>query len=63
MRVKYTGESDFPYLTNGKEYELVGVEKGPDFVGKNRETDWYRVITDIGDDYVYLPDEFEIIEE
>ena len=50
MKVKYIGKTDVS-LTNGKEYEVVGVENG-----------WYRIVDDTDDDYLFSPDEFEIIE-
>ena len=63
MKAKYLGEDDFPYLTKGKTYEIIAVEKGPDIFEEVEETDWYRVQTDLDDDYLFLPDDFEIIEE
>lgn len=52
MKVKYTGETEFLMLTHGKSYEVLSIEK-----------DWYRVIDDTGEDYLYPPEDFEIIEE
>lgn len=46
-KVKYKGESDIS-LTNGKEYEVIGIENG-----------WYRIVDDTGDDYLYSPETFE----
>ena len=51
MKVKYTGKSDVS-LTNGKEYEVTAVEEG-----------WFRIVDDTDDDYLFAPDEFEVIEE
>lgn len=51
MKVKYNGESSVS-LTNGKEYDVIGVEKG-----------WYRIVDDTEEDYLFSPEEFEIIEE
>lgn len=59
MKVKYIGETDFPYLTKGKTYELVAVETGPDFKEGEGETEWYRIMTDIDEDYLFLPQLFE----
>ena len=39
-------------LTHDKIYDVLSVEK-----------DWYRVVDDSGDDYLYPPENFEIIEE
>lgn len=52
MKVKYTGKTEFLMLTHGKIYEVLSIEK-----------DWYRVIDDTGEDYLYPPEDFEIIEE
>ena len=53
MKVKYTGKiSDPMELINGKIYDCIGIEK-----------DWYRVIDETGEDYLYPPNEFEIIKE
>lgn len=51
MIVKYTGESDVS-LTNGKSYEIISIESG-----------LYRIIDDTGEDYLFYPEEFEIIEK
>lgn len=51
MKAKYIGESDVS-LTNGTEYDVVSVESG-----------WFRVIDDNGDDYIFPPDQFVVIEE
>lgn len=50
MKVKYIGETDVS-LTNGKEYEVIGVENG-----------CYRIIDDTEEDYLFMPEEFEAIE-
>lgn len=39
-------------LTHGKLYEILSVEK-----------DWYRVIDDSGEDYLYPPELFELLED
>jgi len=51
MKVKYINESDVS-LTNGKIYEVIAVEYG-----------WYRIIDDTDEDYLFSPEEFEIVEE
>lgn len=51
MKVGYTGETSFLELTNGDIYEVISVERG-----------WYRVMDDSGEDYLYPPDEFEVVE-
>lgn len=50
MKVKYKGETSIS-LTNGKIYDVISVEKG-----------CYRIVDDTEEDYVFLPDEFEIVE-
>lgn len=50
MRVKWMGETDFLSLTHGKIYSVIAVEK-----------EWYRIIDDSGEDYLYPPDDFEIV--
>lgn len=52
MKVKYIGESDPIALINGKVYEVISVEK-----------EWYRIIDETDDDYLYPPDAFEIVEQ
>lgn len=51
MKVKFVGETSFLELTNGKLYEVISIEKG-----------WYRIIDDSDEDYLYPPEDFEIID-
>ena len=51
MKVKCITESDYS-LTNGKLYEVINIEKG-----------LYRIIDNSGEDYLFYPEEFEIVEE
>ena len=51
MKIKYKGKSDVS-LTEGKEYEVISIENG-----------WYRIVDDTDDDYLFSPEEFEIVEE
>lgn len=44
MKVRWIGETDFLVLTHGKIYTVLSIEK-----------DWYRVIDDSGEDYLYPP--------
>ncbi|MBQ9384872.1 MAG: hypothetical protein IJT87_11615 [Ruminiclostridium sp.] len=48
MKVRFNGISDVS-LTNGKEYEVISIEKG-----------WFRIVDNTEDDYLFAPDEFEI---
>lgn len=52
MKIKYNGKTSFMELTNGKIYEVISIEKH-----------WYRIIDDIGEDYLYPPELFEIVEQ
>lgn len=52
MKVRYIGKTEFLMLTNGKIYEVLSIEK-----------DWYRVVDDTGEDYLYPPEDFVIVEE
>ena len=50
MRVKWKGKTEFLVLTNGKEYDVISTENG-----------WYRIIDDSGEDYLYPPENFEVV--
>lgn len=50
MAVRYTGETRFLELTNGNIYDVMSIEK-----------EWYRIVDDSGEDYLYPPHLFEII--
>ena len=49
MIVKYIGETDYS-MTNGKEYEVVEIEE-----------EYYRIVDNSGEDYLFAPEDFEII--
>ncbi|MBQ6250177.1 hypothetical protein [Ruminococcus sp.] len=53
MKVKYIGKQ---YLDTAFEkdkiYEVISVEKG-----------WYRIMTELDEDYLFPPECFEIVEE
>lgn len=51
MKVKYIGDSSIS-LTKDKIYEVLSVEK-----------EWYRIVDDTDDDYLFSPEDFEVIEE
>ena len=51
MKIEYLGETDFLVLTHGKQYDVISVEK-----------DWYRVVDDSGDDYLYPPKLFRLVD-
>jgi hypothetical protein len=50
MKVKFTGTTSFLVLTNGKIYDVLSVER-----------DWYRIVDDSNDDYLYHPKLFEVV--
>lgn len=52
MKVRYLGKTEFLVLTNGKIYEVLSVERG-----------YYRIVDDSGEDYLYPPRYFEIVEK
>ena len=52
MRAKYLGKTEFLVLTNGKVYEVLSVER-----------DWYRIVDDSGEDYLYPPELFELVND
>jgi hypothetical protein len=49
--VKYRGQTSFLELIHGKVYDVVSIEKG-----------WYCIVDDSGEDCLYPPDEFAVIE-
>lgn len=46
------GKTEFLVLTNGKVYEVLSVER-----------DWYRIVDDSGEDYLYPPELFELVND
>lgn len=52
MKVKYLGKVETLALEKGKVYEVMSVEKG-----------WFRIMTELDEDYLFPPEQFEIIEE
>ena len=52
MKVKFIGKTEFLVLTNGKIYDVMSVEKR-----------FYRIVDDSGEDYLYPPKYFEVVEE
>lgn len=52
MKVKYIGDYYKVSLIKGKIYCVLNIEDG-----------WYRIIDETGEDYLFSPDEFEIVEE
>lgn len=54
MRVKYIGEDDPEQLLNGKEYDVVELDY---------HTGWYRITNETGDDYLFPPEDFEVLRD
>lgn len=52
MIVRYKGESDPLALIHGKDYKVLSVEE-----------DWYRIVDETDEDYLYPPDAFDIVEK
>jgi hypothetical protein len=52
MKVRYIKDTTKGGLTNGKIYEVISVEK-----------DWYRIIDDTDEDFLYPPEVFEVIRD
>lgn len=52
MKVKYIGEHETPALDRNKTYTVMAVEKG-----------WFRIMTELDDDYLFPPEQFEVVEE
>ena len=50
-KVKYMGKTEFLMLTHGKIYDVISVERS-----------WYRIIDDSGEDYLYPPECFDVVE-
>lgn len=50
MKVKFLGENNIA-LSPDKEYEVMSIEKG-----------WYRIYTELDEDYLFPPKVFKIVE-
>lgn len=51
MKVKYIGD-DTVAIDKDKAYDVMSIEKG-----------WYRIMTELDEDYLFPPEVFEIVEE
>lgn len=51
MKIRYIGKIDTPALVKGKVYEVISVERG-----------WYRIMTELDEDYLFPPQHFEVID-
>ena len=52
MKVKYIGSHDTLAFDKDKIYEVMSIER-----------DWYRIMTELDEDYLFTPELFEIVEE
>ena len=52
LKVRYFKETESLCCTHGEIYEVLSIED-----------DWYRIVDDSGEDYLYPPEEFEIVEK
>jgi len=52
VRVKYIGPDDSLAFDREKEYVVLSIEKG-----------WYRIMTDLDEDYLFPPEVIEIVED
>ena len=52
MKVKYIGKKDTLAFEKDAIYEVLSVEKG-----------WFRIMTELDEDYLFPPHVFEIVEE
>lgn len=52
MNVRWNGNTEFLSLTHGKVYRVVSIEKG-----------WCRIIDDSGEDYLYPPEHFDVVDD
>jgi tRNA A22 N-methylase len=50
MKVKYIGK-ELVAIEKGKIYNVISVEKG-----------WFRIMTELDEDYLFPPELFEVIE-
>lgn len=50
--VRYIGKKDTIALDRSKIYAVLSIEKG-----------WYRIMTELDEDYLFPPDLFEIVDE
>ena len=52
MKVRFGADSDTLVLEKNKEYDVLSVEKG-----------WYRIMSELDEDYLFPPEAFEVVEE
>jgi hypothetical protein len=52
MKVKYIGKVDTLALEKNKIYDVLSIEKG-----------WFRIMTELDEDYLFPPEQFEMVKE
>ena len=52
MYVRYIGEQDTVALNKDKIYSVMSIEHG-----------WYRIMTELDEDYLFPPEIFEVFDE
>ena len=52
MKVKYISNHETMALQKNKIYDVISVEKG-----------WYRIMTELDEDYLFPPEAFEVVEK
>ena len=52
MKIKYIGPVDYVAIDRDKIYDVISIEKG-----------WYRIMTELDEDYLFPPEAFEIVED
>ena len=51
MRVRYIGSVDTVAIDRNKIYAVMSVERG-----------WYRIMTELDEDYLFPPELFEVVD-
>ena len=51
MKVRFQGDYETVVLDFGKIYTVISIEKG-----------WYRIMSELDEDYLFHPEDFEIVE-
>ncbi len=52
MKVRYIGVRDTLAFDRNKIYDVISIERG-----------WYRIMTELDEDYLFPPEAFEIVEQ
>ena len=51
VKIKYIGKKETLAFERGKVYEVMSIEKG-----------WFRIMTELDEDYLFPPHVFEVVE-